>query len=62
MKSVYQSGPRPEITKSLFKRLSELNAAPGNEIQHGYVYEYMPRRVTASVPEGAAAFTALLAL
>ena len=56
MKSAFQSGPRPEITKSLFKRLSELNAAPGNEIQHGYIFEYIPRRVVLTVPEGSTAF------
>jgi hypothetical protein len=56
LKSVFQSGPRPEITKSVFKRLSELNSAPGNEIQHSYLFEYMPHRVAVTVPEGATAF------
>ena len=56
LKSVFQSGPRPEITKSVFKRVSELNAAPGNEIQHGYLFEYMPRRVALTVREDSTAF------
>jgi hypothetical protein len=56
LKSVFQSGPRPEITKSVFKKLSELNAVPGNEIQHGYVFEYMPRRVALTVPDDSTAF------
>jgi FAD/FMN-containing dehydrogenase len=56
LKSVNQSGPRQEITKSVFKRLSELNAAPGNDIQHNYIFEYMPHRVVLTVPEGATAF------
>ena len=55
-KSVYQSGPRLETTKSVFKRLSELNAAPGNEIQYYYLFEYMPRRVVLTVPESATSY------
>jgi FAD/FMN-containing dehydrogenase len=56
LKSSFQSGPRADITKSVFKRVSELNAAPGNEIQHNYVFEYVPHRVTLTIPEGATAF------
>jgi hypothetical protein len=56
LKSVYQSSPRSEITKSVFKRLSELNSAPGNEIQHSYLFEYMPHRVALTIPIGATAF------
>jgi hypothetical protein len=55
-RSVYQSGPRLETTKSVFQRLSELNAAPGNEIQHYYLFEYMPRRVALTVHEGATVY------
>jgi hypothetical protein len=36
--------------------MSELNGAPGNEIQHYYLFEYIPHRVALSVPEGATAF------
>ena len=56
MKSVFQSGPLADVTESVFKRLSELNGAPGNEIQHYYLFEYIPHRVALGVPEGATAF------
>ena len=56
MKSVNQSGPRPEVAKRVFEKVSELNAAPGNEIQHFYIHEYVPHRAVLSVPEDAAAF------
>ncbi|KAI0298263.1 hypothetical protein BC826DRAFT_1090741 [Russula brevipes] len=56
MKSVFQSGPRPEVTKNVFKKLSELNAAPGNELEHFYIFDYVPHRKLLTVPEGATAF------
>jgi hypothetical protein len=56
LKSVFQSGPRPDIVKSVFKRVSELYAAPGNEIQHSYLFEYVPHRAVLAVPEVATAF------
>ena len=56
LKSVFQSGPRADITKSVSKRVSELNAAPGNEIEHSYLFEYVSHRVALTVPEGATAF------
>jgi hypothetical protein len=56
LKSVFQSGPRPEVTKSVSKKLSELNAAPGNELEHFYVFDYFPHRKLLTVPEGATAF------
>lgn len=56
MKSVNQSGPRPEVAKRVFEKVSELNAAPGNEIQHFYIHEYVPHRAVLAVPEGATAF------
>lgn len=36
--------------------MCELNAAPGNEIQHNYLFKYLPDRVVLSVPENATAF------
>jgi hypothetical protein len=36
--------------------VSELNAAPGNQIQHFCIYEYVPHRAVLTVPEGATAF------
>jgi hypothetical protein len=56
MKSVFQSGPRPDIIKSVFKRVCELNAAPGTDIQHDYLFDYVPHRAALAVPEGATAF------
>ena len=56
MKSVFQSGPRPEIVKSVFKRMCELNAAPGNDIQHNYLIKYLPHRAVLTVPQDATAF------
>ena len=50
LKSVFHPGPRAELVKSASKRLSELNAAPGNEIQHFLVLEYHPYRKVLSVP------------
>ncbi|SRR5229473_1548912 len=55
LKSVYQSGPRADIIKSVFKKVCELNAAPGNEIQHFYSFEYISYRVLFTVPEDATA-------
>jgi hypothetical protein len=55
-KSVFQSGPRSDTVKSVFKRVCELNAAPGNEIQHNYLFKYLPYRAVFSVPENATAF------
>jgi len=56
MKSVFQSGPRPDIVKSIFKRMCELNAAPGNDIQHNYLIKYLPYRAVLTVPQDATAF------
>jgi hypothetical protein len=56
LKSVYQSGPREDITKSVFKKVSELNAAPGNEIQHFFLFEYISHRVLFTVPEDATSY------
>jgi|SRR6267154_583623 len=56
LKSVFQSGPRTDVVKSVFKRTSELNAAPGNEIQYYYMFEYTSPRVMLTIPEDTAAF------
>jgi hypothetical protein len=53
LKSVFQPGPRTELIKSASKRLSELNAAPGNEIQHFLMLKYIPYRKVLSVPQNA---------
>jgi hypothetical protein len=41
---------------SVFKRMCELNAAPGNEIQHNYLIKYLPHRAVLTVPEDTTAF------
>jgi hypothetical protein len=56
MKSIYQSGPQPEVSRRVFDKLSELNGAPGNEVQHFYIIDYIPLRTVLSVPEDATAF------
>jgi hypothetical protein len=56
LKSVNQSSPRPEILRRLFDRVSELNAAPGNEVQHFYLFDFIPLRTVLSVPEDATAY------
>jgi hypothetical protein len=56
LKSVFQSGPRTEVVKSVFKRMCELNAAPWNEIQYHYMFEYTSPRVSLTIPEDATAF------
>ena len=36
--------------------MCELNAAPGNDIEHSYLFEYIPHRAVLAVPEDATAF------
>ncbi|KAI9454519.1 hypothetical protein F5148DRAFT_1229171 [Russula earlei] len=43
-------GPQPEVTKSIFKK------APGNKLEHSYLFEYVSQRITAAVPEDATAY------
>jgi hypothetical protein len=40
----------------VFEKVCELNAAPGNEVLHLYLFEYIPHRAVNSVPEDATAF------
>jgi len=56
LKSVFQSGPQPDVAKSVFKRVCELNAAPGNEIEHIYLFEYTSFRNLLKVPVDATAY------
>ena len=56
LKSVFQSGPRTDVVKSVFKRMCELNATPGNEIQYYYMFEYTSHRTLLTIPEDATAF------
>ena len=56
LKSVFQSGPRPDVVKNVFKKVCELNAAPGNEMEHNYLFEYVPHRAVLTVPVDATSF------
>ena len=55
LKSVLRPGPEAEVAKNTFKKLSELNGAPGNEIQHTMLFEYFPHRKLLSFPADATA-------
>ncbi|KAI0294635.1 FAD-binding domain-containing protein [Multifurca ochricompacta] len=53
LKSVFQSSPRAHVVKSVFEKITQLNAAPGNEIEHGYLFEYVPHHTVMTLPENA---------
>ena len=36
--------------------MCELNAAPGNDIKHNYLFKYLPDRAALTVPEDATAY------
>ncbi|KAN0132136.1 hypothetical protein V8E53_010055 [Lactarius tabidus] len=42
VKSVLESTPTNSVVNSLLEKTLELNAAPGNEIDHGYMWELFP--------------------
>jgi hypothetical protein len=42
LKSVLESTPTYSVVNSLLEKALELNAAPGNEIDHGYMWELLP--------------------
>jgi len=50
-----ESSPRPEVSRRLFGKLSGLNAAPDNEVQPFYVFEYFPHCTVFILPEDATA-------
>lgn len=55
LKSVYQSNPSFGIVDDVLEKVIELNAAPGNEIDHVYMFEYIPPMTVVSRPEDATA-------
>ena len=59
---VPESGPRPEVSRRLFGKMSGLNAAPGNKVQPFYVFEYFPHRTVLNLPEDATALLRFIAL
>lgn len=48
LKSVFQSNPSFGVVNDVLEKLSELNAAPENEIDHMYLFEYIPRHTVIS--------------
>jgi hypothetical protein len=42
LKSVLETSPTYSVVNSILEKTLELNAAPGNEIDHGYVWELFP--------------------
>ncbi|KAF8267445.1 hypothetical protein EI94DRAFT_1581127 [Lactarius quietus] len=42
IKSALESNPTFPVVKSLLEKITELNAAPGNEIEHRYMFELFP--------------------
>jgi hypothetical protein len=55
LKSVLHPGPQADVMKDVFKKVSELNGAPGNEIKYTMLFEYFPHRKLLSVPADATA-------
>ena len=55
LKSAFQSNPTFSVISNLFEKLTELNAAPGNEINHGYTFEIFPKHAILSRSEDATA-------
>ncbi|KAH9035779.1 hypothetical protein EDB85DRAFT_2143531 [Lactarius pseudohatsudake] len=55
MKSAFQSNPRFDVINAVLEKLIELNAAPGNEIDHAYMFEYTPQRTVLTRRDDATA-------
>jgi hypothetical protein len=56
MKSVNQSGPRPDVSRRLYDKVFGLNAATGDGVNHYCLFEYFPHRTLLNLPEDATAF------
>ena len=55
IKSVLESTPTYSVVNSLLQKTLELNAAPGNEIDHGYMWELFPPHTVLSRSEDSTA-------
>ncbi len=55
MKSRFQSYPRFDVVNSLLEKITQLNAAPGNEIEHTFMFEYISHQTVLSRPKDATA-------
>ena len=55
IKSAFQSNPTFDVVNNLVKKVNELNAVPGNVIEHGYMFELFPTDTVLSRSEDATA-------
>ncbi|KAH9049802.1 hypothetical protein EDB83DRAFT_2522679 [Lactarius deliciosus] len=55
MKSALQSNPRFDVVNAVLEKVIELNAAPGNESDHAYMFEYTPQRTVLTRRDDATA-------
>ncbi|KAH9058045.1 hypothetical protein EDB87DRAFT_1627897 [Lactarius vividus] len=55
MKSVLQSNPRFDVVNAVLEKLIKLNAAPGNGIDHAYLFEYIPHHTVLTRRDDATA-------
>ena len=55
IKSAFLSKPTFSVVNSLLEKLTELNAAPGNEVDHGYTLELASKHTILSRSEDATA-------
>lgn len=55
IKSVLETTPTYSVVNSLLQKTLELNAAPGNEIDHGYMWELFPPHTVLSRSEDSTA-------
>jgi hypothetical protein len=51
----FLSNPTFDVVNNLVKKVNELNAAPGNVIEHGYMFELYPTDTVLSRSEDATA-------
>jgi len=54
-KSAFQSKPTYSVVNNLLEKLTELNATPGNEVNHSYGFELFPKNAILSRSEDATA-------
>ena len=55
LKSAFLSEPTLDVVDNLVKKVNELNAVPGNVIEHGYMFELFPIDTVLSRSEDATA-------
>jgi hypothetical protein len=55
LKSAFESNLTFDVVKNLVKKLNEQNAAPGNVVEHGYMFELLPTDTVLTRSEDATA-------